>query len=229
MTRKVARKWLIVLVVISLAACRAEQELTRTIPRLTVPAETSTERPVILPSSTPFNTPPATVTVLPATVASWSTYVFAEGISVEYPTGWIVIPAAFSDVDFSSTAEKYDPLLFTVRVEVSLRPIADGEITDPHSWEDNEGGYKVHWEKPISVEGAEGLEFVWGVIQHGEWWTRPSLQAVYSSELYDLDVRLTTYFARENIELAKMVDLPESIATRVTVFEHMVQSVRFNQ
>ena len=226
---KVASHWLIVLVVIFLVACRAEQALTTT-PTSTVPIETSTEKPVILPSSTPVHTPPATVTALPTAVTSWSTYVFPEGVSVEYPTGWIVTPyTTLSLVDFSSTAEKYDPLMFTVRVEVYLRAMADREITDPHTWEDNEGGYKVHWEKPISIEGAEGLQFVWGVIQHGQWWTPPSLQAVYYSELYELDIRLTTFFDRENIVVATMVDLPESIAARVSVFESMVQSVRFNQ
>ena len=228
MRMKVASRWLIVLVGISLVACRAEQALT-TIPTSTVPVEASTESPLILPSSTPVRTPQATVTALPKTVTSWSTYVFTEGVSVEYPTGWIVTPdKTLSLVDFSSRAEKYDPLMVTVRVEVYLRPVADRETTDPHTWEDNEGGYKVHWEKPISIEGAEGLEFVWGVIQHGQWWTPPSLQAVYYSELYELDVRLKTSFDREYIELATMVDLPKSIAARVTVFEQMVQSVRFN-
>jgi hypothetical protein len=225
----VASHWLIGLIVIFLVACRAEQALT-TIPTSTVPVETSTERPVMLLTSTPVHTPQATITALPTAATKWSTYVFTEGVSVEYPAGWIVTPyTTLSLVDFSSTAEKYDPMMFTVRVELYLRPMADHEITDPHSWENNEGGYKVHWEKPISIESAEGLEFMWGVIQQGQWWTPPSLNAVYYSKLYELDVRLKTSFDRENIELITMADLPESMAARVTVFEHMVQSVRFNQ
>jgi hypothetical protein len=173
--------------------------------------------------------PLPTFTALPTAVTSWSTYVFTEGVSVEYPTGWVVTPyTTLSLVDFSSTAEKYDPLMFTVRVEVYVRPMANRQITDPHTWEDNEGGYKVHWEKPISIEGAEGLEFVWGVFKRRQWSTPPSLQAVYYSDLYELDVRLQTFFDRENLEVATMMDLPEGVAARVTVFEHMVQSVRFN-
>ncbi|MEJ5309155.1 MAG: hypothetical protein WHX52_05250 [Anaerolineae bacterium] len=114
-------------------------------------------------------------------------------------------------------------------MEVYNRPRKERAITDPHSWEGNEGGYKVHWEKKISIESAEGLEFVWGAVLDNQWDTAPSLEAVYYSEQYELDIRLSTAFDIPYLELMQSSDPAGAISARFGIFEHMVQSIRINR
>ena len=100
-----------------------------------------------------------------------------------------------------------------VRVTVEHRPLEDKEITNPHTWAPNEGSYEVLWEKPITVENAQGLEFIWGIPAENQ--IGGSLIAIYYSEQHELEVRLST----------DADDIPTE-SNRFAVFEHMVQSVQ---
>ena len=155
----------------------------------------------------------------------WVTYVFTAGVSVEYPSGWAIVPSVYDFVDFRPpTGGNY-----SVRLEVYDRPLQNRATADPHSWEGNEGGYEVHWEKPISIQNADGLEFIWGVIRDNQWEGLPFLMAVYYSEQYELDVRLTTAFDSQSAEMAQTLGLTDTISTNFGIFDHMVQSVHINQ
>ena len=105
---------------------------------------------------------------------------------------------------------------YNVRVDVYDRPIKDKALADPHTWVPNEGRYEIRWEKPISIENANGLEFIWGIPNA----TQTSqvgglLIAIYYSEQHALEVRLQTD-----------ADTIPTGSNRFSIFEHMVQSVR---
>jgi len=98
-------------------------------------------------------------------------------------------------------------------VDVYHRPIKDKAIADPHTWVPNEGRYEVLWERPISIENADGLEFIWGIPAENQ--IGGFLIAIYYSELHELEVRLSTDAASIPTESDKF-----------DVFEYMVESVR---
>lgn len=92
-------------------------------------------------------------------------------------------------------------------------------------WKRNEGEYEVRWEKPISIDGAEGLEFVWGAVRDNRWDTAPSLNAIYYSEQHELDIRLSTYFNLGYMEISQAPGFADIISSKFSIFEHMVHSV----
>ena len=103
---------------------------------------------------------------------------------------------------------------YNVRVDVYDRPVKDRAIADPHTWGPNEGSYEILWEKPISIENADGLDIIWGIPnvtnQIGG-----VLLAIYYSEQRELQVNLRTD-----------ADTIPTDTNRFSIFEHMVQSVR---
>lgn len=223
------------LVGFSLFACTTNSTAVLTIPSMAVPTSvpvTATPRENNMPTSLPILTvsPTKTAITQATVVTDWVSFVFTDGVSIDYPAGWTVAPSsALPYVDFKPPNAEKNDTSSSVRLAVYQRPLDDRKIADPHSWEDNEGGYKVHWEKTIYVNGEEGLEFVWGSTRNEQWWSIPVLMAVYYSETYELDIRLTTFFDKENIKLAETNGLPETIRTRFGVFEHMAESIRINR
>lgn len=86
-------------------------------------------------------------------------------------------------------------------------------MTDPHSWGPNEGGYEVLWEKPISIQDADGLEFIYGIPSDNP--VSGWLTAIYYSEKHGLEVRLDSF-----------ADTIPTESNKYNIFEHMVKSVR---
>ena len=175
----------------------------------------------------PTGTSVPIATVPPQTAESieWTTYVFMGGVSIEHPSDWTVDLYNENCVYFRPPSGDEH----SIRLEVYDRPLEYRAIADPHSWEGNEGGYEVHWEKPISIEDAEGLEFVWGAILDNQWDTVPSLQAIYYSERHEMDIRLSTVFDVPYLELTQWSSPADAISARFGIFEHMVRSVRINR
>jgi hypothetical protein len=100
-------------------------------------------------------------------------------------------------------------LPYNVSVDVYHRPA----MTDPHSNVPNEGRYEVLWEKPISVENAEGLEYIWGIPADNQ--IGGILTAIYYSEQHQIQVVLRTD-----------ADAIPTESNKFGVFEYIVQSVR---
>jgi hypothetical protein len=141
----------------------------------------------------------------------WATYVFEVGVSFEYPHDWIIMASREHEESVEFFATAYLP--YNVRVDVDHRPVKDKAIADPHSWVPNEGGYEVLWEKPIAIENAQGLEFIWGRPAENQ--IGGMLIAIYYSEQHELEARLST----------DADDIPTE-SNRFAVFEYMVQSVQ---
>ncbi|MBI5031000.1 MAG: hypothetical protein HZB51_10770 [Chloroflexi bacterium] len=180
--------------------------------------------------TTQTETPPPTLLIPTATDAlnattntSWKTYVFKQKVTVDYPSGWSVVPLTDDSVDFRSPdRHSY------VRLELYSRPLKDSALANPHSWENNQGGYKIHWEKPIAMDSAEGFEFIWGVRHNDQWDDLPFLMAVYYSQRDELDVRLTTSVDAQGARMMQTLGFEQAIAARFSIFEQMVSSVRIN-
>lgn len=162
--------------------------------------------PSLLPTSIP--TAPL-VTRLDIENIKWATYKFSAGVTFEYPSEWIIISQDVNWVWFSGYGEN-------VRVNVYDRPAERKAVANPHTWGTNEGGYEVLWEKPISIENAAGLEFIWGQPSNDQ--IAGYLYAIYYSEQHELDVRLSTDSDTITID-----------SDTFRAFEHMVQSVRITQ
>jgi len=139
----------------------------------------------------------------------WATYRFDIGVTFEYPSEWTILSKDIDSVRFSGYENN-------MRVAVYDRLVEDRAVANPHTWGPNEGGYEVLWEKPISIENADGLEFIWGRPSDNE--VAGYLKAIYYSEQYELDVRLST--DSDNITID---------SDTFSVFEYMVQSVRMTQ
>lgn len=137
----------------------------------------------------------------------WATYVFDAGVSFEYPHDWIIMASREGEDSVEFFVTSYLP--YNVSVDVYHRPA----MTDPHAGIPNEGGYEVLWEKPISIENADGLEYISGIPadQH----IGGVLFAKYFSEQYKLEIILRTD-----------ADAIPTEANKFSVFEYMVQSVR---
>ena len=199
--------------IVALAACSAKPMGAPDTPLPNPPTKYATSpslaRTIVpIPSLTPTSVPTVTLVTQPAFEnIKWAKYRLDFGITFEYPAEWITVIEITDWVKFSG----YEG---PVRVEVYTRPVEDRAVANPHSWGTNEGGYEVLWEKPISVENAEGLEFVWGQPSDNQ--VVGYLYAILYSERYELDVRL----------VMEAATVPTN-TDQFRVFEHMVQSVRF--
>jgi hypothetical protein len=250
---------LILLIILSLSACATKPAVTttsssfpsqetissQTISNPVIPSKTST--PLIFPtltiSPTASNSPTLTETNTPlpfstyapiptatrSEITEWTTYVLTNGVTVDYPTGWTVelIPTAvyFNPPIMRNPYDNYSNVI----LEVHHLSLQDRRIADPHSWEPNEGGYEVLWEKPISIDSAEGLEFVWGEVHDNLGETAPMLHAIYYSKRYELDISIFTGFDQRSISSIQEIGFTDTISSRFGVFEHMVQSVRIDR
>jgi len=154
--------------------------------------------------------PPATMSVPQPAFEDikWTTFTFDAGVSFAYPSTWTIISSQGDSVEFSGFSS-----IPYLRVEANHLPIEEKAIGDPHSWQPNEGGYEILWEKPISIENAKGLEFIWGTPADDQ--LSAMLIAIYYSEQHELEVRLSTNSERTPSE-----------SDSFNVFEYMVQSVR---
>jgi len=157
-------------------------------------------------------TPTLTPTVIAITQPAlhdikWATYVFDAGVSFEYPHEWIIMASREDEdsVEFFATA--YLP--YNVSVDIYQRQAWD----NPHSGVPNEGGYEVLWEKPISIENADGLEYIWGIPANNQ--IGGVLTAIYYSKQHQIQVVLRTD-----------ADAVPTESNQFSVFEYMVQSVR---
>jgi hypothetical protein len=137
----------------------------------------------------------------------WATYVFDVGVSFEYPQDWIIMASQEDEDSVAFFAISYLP--YNLSVDVYHRPA----MTDPHSAVPNEGGYEVLWEKPISIENAHGLEYIWGIPADNH--IGGVLIAKYHSEQYELEIILRTD-----------ADAIPTESNKFSVFEYIVQSVR---
>jgi len=184
----------------------------------TTPLPNTPTKPVISPSQSKTTTPSFSMTLtLTSTVIvitqpaldniKWATYVFDAGVSFEYPHDWIIMASREDEgsVEFFATA--YLP--YNVSVDIYQRQAWD----NPHSGVPNEGGYEVLWQKPISIENADGLEYIWGIPANNQ--IGGVLTAIYYSKQYQIQVVLRTD-----------ADAVPTASNQFSVFEHMVQSVR---
>jgi hypothetical protein len=197
--------------VVALTACTVKSTglpIGSTFNSATKPATSIVVSPTITLASVP--TPAEIVVTQPALrKMKWATYVFDAGVSFQYPADGIVVSSQEDSVEFLETP--YLP--YNVKVNVYHRPAKDKAVTDPHSWGANEGGYKILWEKPIAIEGADGLEFIWGIPADKK--IGGVLYAIYYSKQRELEVRLRTD-----------ADIVPDKSNKFGVFEYMVQSVQ---
>jgi len=192
---------------------------------LPYPVTTQSSQP--LPTLTPV--PTATPIPQPPVATDWLTYTHAGGVSVQYPANWQANPnPGYNYVDFGIGVDLKSAPNYWVRLDIYHRPAKDRAITNPYTWQPRDGNDEVHWAKPISIDAATGLEFVWGDYYDHRWDIRPTLNAIYYSETYELDIRLSTFFDDRSIELIETIGFTETISSRFGVFEHMVQSVKIN-
>jgi hypothetical protein len=183
-----------------------------------------TQTPLPLPTSTPASTPTPLAQVPIAT--EWLTYTHESGVTIQYPANWqIRSNPTYGQVVFGIQLDEAFIPNYRVVLDVYHRPLKDRAIANPYTWQPNEGGYEVHWAKPISVDEASGLEFVWGGYYEHKWDTQPTLNAIYYSERYELDVRLVTSIDDRSIELIETDGFTDTIASRFGVFEHMMKSL----
>ena len=173
---------------------------------MAIQGETSGQIQLLVDVPTTSENPVATQPALED--IKWATFAFDAGVSFEHPSTWTMISSQDDSVEFSGFASF--PYL---RVEVYHRPIEEKTIGDPHSWQPNEGGYEILWEKSISIENAEGLEFIWGTPADNQ--LGATLNAMYYSEQHELEVRLSTN-----------TDSTSTQSDAFKLFERIVQSVR---
>ncbi len=190
------------------------------------PIPTQTALP--LPTSSPAPTPTPFPQVPIAT--GWLTFTHESGVSLQYPANWQVRSnPSYNMVVFGIQLDEGFIPSHRVVLDVYGRSHKDRAITNPYTWQPNEGGYEVHWANPISIAVASGLEFVWGSYYDRKWDTRPTLYAVYYSEKFELDVRLSTSIDDGSIKLIETNGFTDTIASRFAVFEHMMKSVYINR
>lgn len=207
MRTKAQLSWLGLVVV--LAACDAKSTSVpipthpSTPTRLTISASKTITPTVKL---TPTSTPNVSVVTQPVLAdIEWAIYMFDAGVSFEYPHDWIIMASQEDSVEFLG----FPYLPYNVRVNIYHREA----MTDPHSAVPNEGRYEVLWEKPISIENADGLEFIWGIPAGNQ--IGGILNAIYYSEQHQIQVVLSTD-----------ADIIPTESNKFSVFEYMVQSVR---
>lgn len=223
-----------------LAACGAPSAATRmanSIPVSPTPSEEHPSGQAIPPNSatpslvpTPLPSVDSSVSDAQASSIGWLTYTSSDGVTVQYPTEWVVEEFDNRSIAFISPTidEHLDNHEQRVMLNIYPRPPADRAIADPHTWPPNEGGYKIQWEQPLAVEYANGLLFVNAPDSSFTGDERaPSLSAIYYSEPHELDVRLETSLNQEAVAAVKEEWFDAAFAQHHPIFLHMVESVRF--
>jgi len=160
---------------------------------------------------------------------AWPVYTFPIGASVDYPAGWSYAPDVYDEVQYSVSFFALETDGSPVRVEVYHRPVSERDVADPFTWQPNQGGYEVHWSRPITSEqGLAGIEFVWGayVEARQEWDTPPQWMAVYYSPEDELDVRLSAFFDQAALDLLERSGVTETVAAHFALPRRMAQSVQ---
>ena len=195
---------------------------------------TASVSPVLMqtPFPPPTSTPAPISTPLPQVpiATDWLTYTHKSGVSIQYPANWQVsADPTYNIVEFGIQLDEAFIPSYRVVLDVYDRPRPDRAIANPYAWRPNEGGYKVHWAKPISIEAASGLEFVWGLYDDHRWDARPELYAIYYSEKYELDLRLCASIDDGSIGLIETNGFTATIPSRFAVFEHMMNSMKINR
>jgi hypothetical protein len=186
---------------------------TEALAATTTPLHTNTPEPT-------FTTTPTFLPLFPV-VKEWSTYTFPFGdvvVSIQYPVDWQVSPINnFDQINFYLDSARGISRNYGYQLQMYKRPIADRHVTDPHTWEPNEGGYKVLWEKPLKVGDLTGVEFVWG---------GPYLYGILYSQKYELDIRLAGEL--DHIDEKDVIETgyDNIIQEHFQVYEYMLQSIR---
>jgi hypothetical protein len=160
---------------------------------------------------------------------AWPVFMFPRGMSVDYLAGWFCEPNTYDENQHSVGFYPPETDGLPVVVEMYHRPLQERETANPFTWQPNQGGYQVHWSRPITtVQGLVGIEFVWGAYSEGEktWDAPPQLMVVYYSAEHELDVRLTTSFDKPALDLLETSSPTETVAAQFSVFHRMAQSVR---
>jgi hypothetical protein len=199
--------------------------------RSSTPTFTQTVTPTTTPL--PTKTPEPTITLTPTffplfpVVKEWSTYTFPFGdvrVSIQYPADWRVnlnsYPYGDTAITFRLDSQIERSRNYGISLSIENLPIADRHFTDPHTWEPNEGGLKVIWEKQLKVDDLTGIEFIWGSDKLG------SLYGNLYSQEYELDLRLNGTF--DHIDEKDVIEIgyDKIIQEHFYVFEHMLQSIR---
>jgi hypothetical protein len=102
----------------------------------------------------------------------------------------------------------------------------DRDVTDPYTWQPNEGGYEVFWAKTIMMAEAEGLEFVWA-RRTGSGFEDGSLMAITYSEPNQLDIRLYMGLPNAILREGEEEEL-DFILSEFDFFEAMAKSSRID-
>ena len=178
-------------------------------------------------------TPTFLVTPLPVLpeVSRWYTYTFYV-VSFQYPADWQIHSINSTDYSYFNfhayfrldRATDVSPF-YWINLDFYIQE--RDAIPNPHSSEPNEGGYAVQWERPISVGGLPGIEFVWGAYKgKGEWDSLPTLNAWLYYAPKKLDIRLTAAFDRQTIDRALVEGHQPVIDESYVAFHHMLQSIQ---
>jgi len=201
--------WIFLLV---LTACSTQSARLPTVPPLSTPTIL-----VLSPSATAFATPIPSPILTPTPTAikppalediKWSTYEFPVGVSFEYPSDWFMVHNQEYFVEFTFP---YFP--WSVSTYIFDRPLKDKAIADPHTWNSNEGVYELLWERPISIENADGFEVIYGTPSDNQ--VSGLLIANYYSEKHALEVRFYGH-----------ADMIPTGSDKYDIFEHIIQSVQ---
>jgi hypothetical protein len=162
---------------------------------------------------------------------AWPTYMLSSGVSVEHPADWSPSPGGYDGTQESVWFESFGAGTPPVGVEVYQRPLAERQVADPYTWQPNEGGYEVHWARPIAtVSGLSGLEFVWGAYSEleKEWSTAPSWMVILYSREHELDIRLTTSFDASALDMLQTTGVTETVTAHLGIPRRMAQSIRLH-
>ena len=156
----------------------------------------------------------------------WLVYQFESGISLEYPGGWVVEPDDGTVGPETVWFRSPEAAQSSIGIEIYPRPLAERGVADPQTWMPNESGYEIHWSQPIQAGNLEGLIFIWGVKQNGEWDMPPWLIVVFYDEAHELDIRLTTEFTRQSLETESSLGFNSALASHFSAFYYMAEHIR---
>jgi hypothetical protein len=201
------------------------------------PVPTQTQLPSATVSSPPTQSVPWTP--VPLSVIEWIRYEHDKsGVTVEYPSDWCTIHLRgdedwneYTDYHISyfgpPECESWRGLVQEypgVILEIYRRPLQSRSVTDPHTWQPNEGGCKVQWERPVSVPNAEGLQFVWA----SDDFDGPcrTVMTIYYSQSFELEIRLSTDIPPAVWEKAISEGFEEAVASDYAILDYMSRSIR---
>ncbi len=193
------------------AGCRPRQPLDFA----TAPPARVEQRQPTVPSPAPSSTPKK------------FEYVSPSGLRVEYPAGWSLelsdSPCGPESVWFRSPDERHAD----IGLELYPRPLEERSVAEPFTWMPNEGGYEIHWSKPVTAGDLDGLLFVWGVQQEGLWDGPLTLMAVFYDAHRELDIRLISEFGQRQLNEAYANGLEKAVKADFDFFTQMLASLSF--